>query len=47
MSVNRSNFTLAFFKGTCHANPGAEKKMSRIKFIYFKTHIPKVLKCMN
>ena len=28
MSVNSSNFTLVFFKTTCHANPGAEKKLA-------------------
>ena len=24
MSANNSNLTSAFFKGACHANPGAE-----------------------
>ena len=24
MSVNMSNSTFVFFRGTCHANPGAE-----------------------
>ena len=26
VSVNRSDFTLLFFKAACHANPGAEEK---------------------
>ena len=26
ISVNNSNSTSAFFKHTCHANPGADKK---------------------
>ena len=25
MSVNSSSFTLVFFMGACHANPGTEK----------------------
>ena len=25
VKVNRSRFTLIFFKATCHANPGAER----------------------
>ena len=29
ISVNRSNFTFFFFKAACHANPGAEEKISR------------------
>ena len=39
ISVNRSNFASFFFKALCHANPA-----STFKFIYYKRHIPKVLK---
>ena len=39
VSIKRYNFTLAFLKTACHANPGAERNFYRIKFIYFKTHI--------
>ena len=28
ISVKRSNFTLVFFKATCHANPGTERKFA-------------------
>ena len=28
ISVKRSNFTLAFFKGACHANPGAKRNFA-------------------
>ena len=28
ISVNRSNFTLVFFKAACHANPQAKKNLA-------------------
>ena len=44
--VNNSNCVSAFYKHACHTNSGSNKKMSRIKFIYFNTFIPKVFKYM-
>lgn len=34
MLVNSSNSTFGFYKGACHTNPGAEKKLTGVKFIY-------------
>ena len=47
ISVETSNFTLVFFKAACHSNPGAERYFRRIKLIYIKTRIVKVLKCIR
>ena len=34
------NFVFVFFEAPCDVHPGAVKKISRVRFIYFKTSIP-------
>ena len=41
ISVKRANFTLIFFKATCHANPVAEKKFVESNS-NFMAHIAKI-----
>ena len=38
ISVERSNFTLVFFKATCHANPEAERNFAESNSYFLDTH---------
>ena len=42
ISINNVNYISFFFKYSCHANPGADKKGKRIKFKCFNIFASKV-----
>ena len=47
ISVKRASFTLVFFASCLICQYRCSKKTSRVKFIYFKTHILKVFKYIS